>query len=391
MGPPTAGGGFTATDQSPTRVRCAGADHRLVRRQVGAGHQPVVLGHAGDECLAHVARGEQRRPLGGKPRQDRGERVVAALLPAVQQGAAVTGDQGLGLGVEGEEGVGHEREVARRGRAHGVVAGGLGGRQDQTRPGECGVLLGRHREGRDDAGRGDRAVAGVHGQTAAVVGHHLPDATAEAVGVGATAGHLDVAVDDDGVASGGPHGDVRAPAQADHARLGGQGHERRRERRVHGVAALGGDGEPGLEGLLTRGGDGDPAMGHGSIFAHLPGRAGGRRSQRRGCSRERRRPQGPGSIVGAARPGSPCREETVPRGRATSAHRGEPPSVTLSASNLPMDGLASIAPQRVMRTRGGQRCQRCQSRTSILPVLPPRCRSRNASTALSRPSTTVSR
>ena len=122
----------------------------------------------------------------------------------------------------------------------------------------------------------------------------------EAGRVGAAAGHLDVAVDDDRVAVGGPDRDEGATAEADHAGLGGQRHEGGRQGGVDGVAAVGGHAQPGVEGLLAGGGDGDPAdAGH---VAHLGPRrdratgpseqSGGRRSQRRGCGRERRRPQG---------------------------------------------------------------------------------------------------
>ena len=95
----------------------------------------------------------------------------------------------------------------------------------------------------------------------------------------------------------------------------------RRQSRVDGVATVRGHGQPGLEGLLAGGGDGDPAgVGHVAHLGPLRDRAtgpsqqsGGRRSQRRGCSRERRRPQGLSQAWVSTESGG----KTAPLARAT--------------------------------------------------------------------------
>ena len=94
-----------------------------------------------------------------------------------------------------------------------------------------------------------------------------------------------VAVHDYRVATGRPDRDVGAATEADHAGLGRQGHERGGQSRVHGVAAVGGHRQPGVDGLLAGGGDGDPAdVGH---VAHLGPRP----------DRARARPSSPGAAV----------------------------------------------------------------------------------------------
>ena len=89
----------------------------------------------------------------------------------------------------------------------------------------------------------------------------------------AAAGHLDVAVDDHRVPAGGPDRDEGAAAEADHAGLGGQRHERRRQRGVDGSASVGGHAEAGRQGLRSGGRHGDPLTRHGRSLA-CPGHVG---------------------------------------------------------------------------------------------------------------------
>ena len=158
---------------------CAGqvgrADDGLVRRQVAGRDQPVVLGHGGGQGAAHLTGREQRRPLGRQAVQSVGEGVVRALLATAELRAALARDQGPGLGILGEQGVGDERQVARGGPTHRVGAGRGRRGLDQAGPGECGEALCGDGEGRDDARSRDRTVAGHHRDAAAVVGAHLAD------------------------------------------------------------------------------------------------------------------------------------------------------------------------------------------------------------------------
>ena len=364
-----------------------GPDDRLVRRQVLGRDQAVVLGHARGQRPAHVPGREERRTLGREPVEGVAEVVVVALLAAPQDGPAVAGDQRAGLGVVGEERVGDEGQVARGGRAHRVGPRGGRRRLHQAGPGERGVPLGRHGERRHDARGGHRPVTRHHRHAAAVVGADLAHSLPEAGRVGAAAGHLHVAVHDDRVATGRPDRDVGAPTEADHAGLGRQRHEGGRQSRVHGVAAVGGHGQPGVDGLLAGGGDGDPAdVGH---VAHLGPRrhratgpsqqSGGRRSQRRGCSRERRRPQG----LSQAWVSTESRGRQHPWPGRRSAHRGDPRQNGCPDQSTRRMPHVHTPPSGWFRAWG-------QSRTSILPMLAPRCRSRNASMVASRPSTIVS-
>ena len=102
----------------------------------------------------------------------------------------------------------------------------------------------------------------MHRDATAVVGDHLTYAAAEPLGRESATRHLDVAVDDHGLAVRGPHGHEAAAGQADHAGFGHHGDECGGQRCVDGVATLVGNGQSGLEGLLSRGRYGDLLTSH---------------------------------------------------------------------------------------------------------------------------------
>ena len=81
-------------------------------------------------------------------------------------------------------------------------------------------------------------------------------------------GHLDVAVHHDRVTVDGPHRDVGTAAEADDPGLGRQGHERRCQGRVDGVATVLGHTQSGRESLLPGRGNGYASARHPAIFSH---------------------------------------------------------------------------------------------------------------------------
>jgi hypothetical protein len=181
-------------------------------------------------------------------------------------GAVLAGDDRERLGVAAEERVRGEAEVVRRGGADGVTRpAGAGCRGNDVGPGHGPEFLDGEFAGRDRPGRGHRAVAAEQRHATAVPEADLVDPTAEPVGGQPPPGHLDVAVDDDRVAAGGPHRDERAPGQRDDARLGAHGRHGRRNRDVDGVA-------PGQSHLAPRGQRHRPGRGdrHSSTHARHP-------------------------------------------------------------------------------------------------------------------------
>ena len=238
--------------QSPTSEHVRRPQHRQVRRQVLARHQPAAVLHLGHQRRTDGTLGEQPGPAGGEVVEDVGEVGVAGLLAAGEQRAVGAGHQRVRLGVGGEQAVGRDRQVARGGMAHRVpVPRRRRRRPDQPRPRQPRVALVRHRERRHDARRRHRAVTGVHRHAAAVRRDDLAHAAAEALLGQPAARHLDVPVDDDRVPVGRPDRDVAPAGEADHARLGRHGDERGRQGGVDGVAALGRDSEAGFERLPT--------------------------------------------------------------------------------------------------------------------------------------------
>jgi len=101
----------------------------------------------------------------------------------------------------------------------------------------------------------------------AIGGDHPAQAVTAALRITVTPGHFDVAVDHHRITVRRPDRDVAAPAEADHARFGGHGHQRRGEGGVHGVAAVATDRQPGVQGLSAGRGDGDAGSGHSAILA----------------------------------------------------------------------------------------------------------------------------
>ena len=166
-------------------------------------------------------------------------------------GHALGAVEGAGLLVPAEDRVVHQGQVAggRRAEREAVARGG-DRRGQQLGPGGGAVAFVGASEGGEGPRRGDRAVAGEHGEPAAVRRVDLAHAGAEPLPRQAPAGHLHVAVDHDGRAVGRPDVDERAPERADDAGLGDRRHEhggdRGVDRRAAGVdevqARLGGEG-----------------------------------------------------------------------------------------------------------------------------------------------------
>ena len=225
------------------------ANHRLVCREVGCRDEAAALGGVRRDPLGQLSGVDGPVALFADEVEGVGKIGRAHEVAGVQGRPVRPAHQRARVLVPPEDGVGRDREEARR-RGTDVVAGpqGGGGRRQDVGPSGRAVALVREAERREGAGGRHRAVTGIQGDPAPVVHVHLEEPRSEPFRGLAAARHLDVAVDDLGLAPGRPDADEGATEGADDAGLGAHGRDHRGDGGIDGIPTCLNRGEAGMDG-----------------------------------------------------------------------------------------------------------------------------------------------